>query len=143
MQAYDSSGLSYGNRISVVGITRLLAYAAKQPWGGVLRSTLPGAGEGTLEHRLAGVRLRAKTGTLDRVSALSGWVWLQRSHTWGEFSILSRGMDKSSAARIEDRIATIVSRRAGPRTVPRTRTSSAPTSPVLLALYDWLYRPLV
>ena len=145
VQAYDSSGLSYGNRVSAVGLTRLLHLSAEQPWGKVLRSTLPGAGEGTLEERLAGVRLRAKTGTLDGVSALTGWIWLRRSGTWGEFSILSRGMDKSTAAHMEDRIATIVSLRAGPRSSEPVRTSraSAPAKTVLLALYDWLHRPLV
>ena len=48
---------------------------------------LPAAGEGTLRHRLGGVRLRAKTGTLDNVSALSGWVWNDATDGWIEFSI--------------------------------------------------------
>ena len=37
-----------------------------------LRMALPHANQGTLRHRLGGVRIRAKTGTLINVSALTG-----------------------------------------------------------------------
>jgi D-alanyl-D-alanine carboxypeptidase len=75
---------------------------------------MPAGGQGTLEGRLRDVRVRAKTGTLDGVSALSGWVWLERADTWGQFSILSQGMSKSEASAIEDRIVRIVANRAQP-----------------------------
>jgi D-alanyl-D-alanine carboxypeptidase len=65
-----------------------------------------------LEDRLGGVRVRAKTGTLIGVSALSGYVWLERRATWAEFSILSTGMSKSAAVRIEDAVVRILSDRA-------------------------------
>jgi D-alanyl-D-alanine carboxypeptidase len=107
--AHDASGLSYTNRVSADGVARLLHVADLRPWGPALRSTLPAPGEGTLAGRLAGVRVRAKTGTLlDRVSALSGWVWLHRSHRWATFSILSRGLLKPQAVRIEDAIVRTV-----------------------------------
>ena len=109
VRAYDSSGLSYSNRVSPRGIAKLLAAAEGEPWVGALRKTLPKGDQGTLEDRLPKVRLRAKTGTLENVSALSGWVWLKRPRTWGAFSILSRGMDKPVAANIEDRIVRILS----------------------------------
>ena len=64
---------------------------------------------GTLEDRLTDVRIRAKTGTLDDVSALSGWVWVEKSGGWVEFSILSSGFNEWTAKRIEDRIVRIVS----------------------------------
>ena len=82
-----------GNRVSAAGIVRLLQIAERAPWGETLRGTLPAAGEGTLHDRLAGVTLRAKTGTLIDVSALSGWVWLEREDDWAEFSILSSRFD--------------------------------------------------
>lgn len=110
--AYDSSGLSYGNRISAQDLVSLLWFAESRPWGGELRSALPTGGQGTLEGRLIGVKVRAKTGTLIDISALSGWVWLANESAWGEFSILSRGLSKADAVAIEDRIVKIVANRA-------------------------------
>ncbi|MGH2540440.1 MAG: D-alanyl-D-alanine carboxypeptidase/D-alanyl-D-alanine-endopeptidase [Actinomycetota bacterium] len=113
--AYDASGLSYGNRVSAAGIVRLLQVAERARWGETLRGTLPAAGEGTLQDRLAGVTLRAKTGTLVDVSALSGWVWLEREGDWAAFSILSSGMDDGRAKHIENRIVRVFAANAGPR----------------------------
>src|SRR5439155_19864654 len=62
--AHDGSGLSYTNSVSTNGVARLLSAANRESWGPALRSTLPASGEGTLNGRLFGVRVRAKTGTL-------------------------------------------------------------------------------
>ena len=128
--AHDSSGLSSENRVSPRGLVRLLEVAERQPWGGTFRRTLPVPGQGTLEDRLKGVRLRAKTGTLDGVSALSGWVWLRRTDSWAEFSILSGGMPKSQAAGIEDAIVRTLARyaRHGTRTTGTLTTWSGEPS---------------
>jgi D-alanyl-D-alanine carboxypeptidase/D-alanyl-D-alanine-endopeptidase (penicillin-binding protein 4) len=108
---FDSSGLSYDNRVSAQGILSLLAFAAGSTWGAELRHALAKGGQGTLEYRLHDVRVRAKTGTLDGVSALSGWVWLERQSRWVEFSILSSGMSKYTAVRIEDKIVHVLANR--------------------------------
>jgi D-alanyl-D-alanine carboxypeptidase len=63
--AHDASGLSYRNRISTRGMVRLLGAAEKAHWGRTLRASLAAPGQGTLENRLAGVGVRARTGTLD------------------------------------------------------------------------------
>jgi D-alanyl-D-alanine carboxypeptidase len=105
---YDSSGLSYANRVTARGIVRLLWAAGGTSWGTVLRGVLATGGQGTLEDRLAGVAVRAKTGTLSGVSALSGWVWLKKRGRWAQFSILSRWMPKWVAVGIEDRIVRIL-----------------------------------
>ena len=110
--AHDASGLSYGNRIRPQDMVSLLWFAETRPWVEELRVGLPTGGQGTLEGRLVGVRMRAKTGTLIDISTLSGWVWLTRENAWGEFSIMSRGMSKSDAVAIEDRIVRIVTSRA-------------------------------
>jgi D-alanyl-D-alanine carboxypeptidase/D-alanyl-D-alanine-endopeptidase (penicillin-binding protein 4) len=110
--SFDSSGLSYDNRISASGVARLLRVAELASWGSVLKQTLPAPGEGTLEDRLKGVRLRAKTGTLTAASTLSGYVWLRRSDTWAEMSILSGGMPKSKASEIENEIVRLITRLA-------------------------------
>ena len=116
IDAFDSSGLSYANRVTTSGIVRLLWTADRHPWGATLRSSLPGGGQGTLEDRLSDVRLRAKTGTLENVSALSGWVWLDRAADWGEFSIMSSGMSTWASKTIENRIVrTIAAKASDPR----------------------------
>jgi D-alanyl-D-alanine carboxypeptidase/D-alanyl-D-alanine-endopeptidase (penicillin-binding protein 4) len=109
---YDGSGLSYANRVTARGILKLLWVADAAAWGPVLRDALATGGQGTLEDRLHGVRVRAKTGTLDGVSALSGWVWLEKEGTWTEFSILSRGMPKWVASSIEDAIVRVLTNNA-------------------------------
>jgi D-alanyl-D-alanine carboxypeptidase/D-alanyl-D-alanine-endopeptidase (penicillin-binding protein 4) len=102
--AYDGSGLSYSNRATSNGIALLLGMAEAEPWGEVLADSLATPGSGTLEDRLAGVLVKAKTGTLDGVSSLSGYVWLQRLQTWAEFSILGSNISKSTAVAIEDKV---------------------------------------
>ncbi|HEX6231187.1 MAG TPA: D-alanyl-D-alanine carboxypeptidase [Actinomycetota bacterium] len=104
----DSSGLSYDNRVTAAGMVQLLWEAEGSTWGGRLRRALPAGGQGTLRDRLPTVRLRAKTGTLTGVSALSGWVYAERLGAWVEFSILCAGMSKSQAAPIEDRIVRVM-----------------------------------
>jgi D-alanyl-D-alanine carboxypeptidase/D-alanyl-D-alanine-endopeptidase (penicillin-binding protein 4) len=102
--AFDASGLSSRNRVAPGGLVRLLWVAEDEPWYQPLRTSLPSAGQGTLRGRLRGVGVRAKTGTLSGISALSGWVWLDLEDRWVAFSILSRGMSKTAAVGIEDRI---------------------------------------
>lgn len=109
--SYDSSGLSYSNRIAPKGMVRLLEAAERAPWGHTLRRGLPGGGQGTLRDRLTGVPIRAKTGTLSDISALSGWVGLRRLGADAEFSILSSGLSKWVASDLEDRIVRILHRR--------------------------------
>ena len=111
-RAYDSSGLSYANRVSARTVLKLLWFADRRAWGEALRDSLPMGGQGTLEDRLESVIVHAKTGTLIDVSALSGWVWLERSQEWAEFSILSSGIDASTAKSIESRIVRIVANTA-------------------------------
>ncbi len=112
VRAHDGSGLSYANRVSPRGLTRLLETAENLPWGPALREALPEPGQGTLRGRLKHVRLHAKTGTLSSISALSGYVWLRRTGSWASFSILTRGMSKDAAVRLEDRIVRVLTRRA-------------------------------
>jgi D-alanyl-D-alanine carboxypeptidase/D-alanyl-D-alanine-endopeptidase (penicillin-binding protein 4) len=105
---YDNSGLSYDDRVTASGIVQLLTLAEEEDWGDELRAALPTGGQGTLEDRLLGVKVRAKTGTLTDISALSGWVFSERRGEWIEFSILSSGMSKPVASQIEDRIVRLV-----------------------------------
>lgn len=112
IRAHDGSGLSYANRVSPRGVTRLLEAAEDLPWGDALREALPEPGQGTLGGRMKHLQVHAKTGTLTSISALSGYVWLRRAGSWASFSILTRGVSKDVAVRLEDRIVRILARRA-------------------------------
>lgn len=109
---HDASGLSYANRQTAAGMVRLLWVADAQPWAGTLRMSLPDGGQGTLKGRLKDVRVRAKTGTLDNVSALTGWVWSDAAGAWIEFSLLTSGMNEWKAKTVEDQVVHVLAARA-------------------------------
>jgi D-alanyl-D-alanine carboxypeptidase/D-alanyl-D-alanine-endopeptidase (penicillin-binding protein 4) len=76
---YDGSGLSRQDLVSPRATVKLLRYAARQSWGTEYIESLPLAGvDGTLAARFkalpAAAILRAKTGSLDHVNALSGYL---------------------------------------------------------------------
>ena len=76
---YDGSGMSPEDKIAPRAFTRLLSYASRQPWGAAWRETLPVAGvDGTLDNRFKDSpvmkKMWAKTGTLDEVNSLSGYL---------------------------------------------------------------------
>jgi serine-type D-Ala-D-Ala carboxypeptidase/endopeptidase (penicillin-binding protein 4) len=107
---YDGSGMSPDDRVAPRALTTLLDYASRQPWGAEWRATLPiGGVDGTLEDRFRNPPLKgrvwAKTGTLDEVNALSGYVQAASGKTLA-FSILVNGRRPGSAAEYEaiDRI---------------------------------------
>jgi D-alanyl-D-alanine carboxypeptidase/D-alanyl-D-alanine-endopeptidase (penicillin-binding protein 4) len=104
--AVDGSGLSESNRVSAGGLVEILRYVSQSPQWDAFLSTLPEAGR-TLRRMYstrAARNLRAKTGTIEGVSALTGVVSARN----GErllFSILSNDVASTGAAkRIEDRI---------------------------------------
>ncbi len=88
----DGCGLSRENGISPHAIARLLAFNYHAPSHEMYMGTLAVAGQdGTLEHRFEGADLRgrvlAKSGFIDRVSALSGYLHA-RNDQWYAFSIM-------------------------------------------------------
>lgn len=89
---YDGCGLSPDDLITPRALTRLLVYAAHQPWGAALHTSLPVGGvDGTLSGRFTAPALKgrvsAKTGTLADVNALSGYLTAASGKTL-VFSIL-------------------------------------------------------
>jgi D-alanyl-D-alanine carboxypeptidase/D-alanyl-D-alanine-endopeptidase (penicillin-binding protein 4) len=108
---YDGSGMSSDDRIAPRALTQLLAYGSRQAWGAAWRSTFPIAGvDGTLDNRFRNSplkdRLWAKTGTLNEVNALSGYLTADSGKTLA-FSILVNGHRPGSHAELKaiDRIA--------------------------------------
>ena len=102
---YDGSGMSANDLIAPRAYTTLLTYAARQPWGAEWKATLPIAGvDGTLGGRffknsLLTGKLFAKTGTLNEVNALSGYLTAASGKTV-VFSILVNGHLPGSEAEI-------------------------------------------
>ncbi len=76
---YDGSGLSRHNLITPAAVVQLYSYMAKSPNAQAWRDSLTIAGvDGTLANRMRGTvaqaNFRGKTGTIDQVSALSGYM---------------------------------------------------------------------
>lgn len=79
----DGSGLARDDLVTPRAVVALLRYASRQPWGAEFISTLPVAGvDGTLESRMKGIsgpaEIHAKTGSLEHVRAMSGYVKTSR-----------------------------------------------------------------
>ncbi len=82
----DGSGLSRQNLISPLATSRLLEFMATHEHASVFRNSLPIAGiDGTLRTRMrdtaAAGNVRAKTGSLSHVRALSGYLTTKRGQT--------------------------------------------------------------
>lgn len=101
----DGSGLSHRDRVSTNALVTLLLQARRGPDGQALYNSLPSPGHGTLSFRLAGVPVRAKSGSLFviPVEALSGYVRDAAGHLVA-FSILSQDLSATTARALEDSI---------------------------------------
>jgi PBP4 family serine-type D-alanyl-D-alanine carboxypeptidase len=108
----DGSGLSAQNQVSAGALLKLLRFmAASNHWEGFW-STLPEAGVrgelGRMRNSPAARNLRAKTGTMEGVSSLSGMV-RTRSGERILFSILANDHPSEyRAKRAEDRIGILL-----------------------------------
>jgi D-alanyl-D-alanine carboxypeptidase/D-alanyl-D-alanine-endopeptidase (penicillin-binding protein 4) len=108
---YDGSGMSPNDRVSPRAFTHLLSWASHQPGGAEWRDCFPIAGiDGTLQNRFKTSPLKgklwAKTGTLNEVNALSGYLTAASGQTLA-FSIIVNGHRPDSDAEFQaiDRIA--------------------------------------
>lgn len=100
----DGCGLSVLDRVSPQQLVEVLEAMFYSPHGQEFMDSLPAPGQGTLGYRLGGVRLRAKTGTINRHSALTGYVVSAYGQTIA-FSVLVNDVDATwSAVDLEDRV---------------------------------------
>lgn len=109
----DGSGLSRLNLVTTRELTRLLTDVQREPWFSHFYDALPIAGVserligGTLRSRMSGTpaqgNLRAKTGTLTGVSALSGFV-TNTGHSRFIFSSLINNFTGPPPRDIEDAV---------------------------------------
>jgi D-alanyl-D-alanine carboxypeptidase/D-alanyl-D-alanine-endopeptidase (penicillin-binding protein 4) len=108
LEIFDGSGLSVLNRTNPRTTVRLLSYMADSPMWDNFWETLPEAGDAQGLKRMyrtgAERNLRAKTGTIDHVSALSGYVRAANGERLA-FSIMSNNVPSTwRAKRVEDAI---------------------------------------
>lgn len=100
IELFDGSGLSPYNRITPEATVRFLTWTTTQSWGEAFRATLPiGGRAGSLARRFKGTplegRIFAKTGTVQGVNALSGFL-IAASEEMLVFSLISN--DRASDA---------------------------------------------
>jgi len=109
----DASGLSHGNRISAAALNRVLVEMTRRDdLHPEFEISLAVAGRnGTLRGRRIGPGgvVRAKTGTINGVSSLAGYVTSGARRRFA-FTIISNGVVKDQAVRLEDRIVEVLSR---------------------------------
>ena len=132
IMAVDGSGLSKSNRTSAGALVALLRQMATSDNWDAFVSTLPEAGRRSLRRMYgtnAARNLRAKTGTIDGVSALTGIVTTRDGETL-LFSILSNELRSTGPAkRVEDRIGARLAeflRAADPPPTPTSEGGSPP-----------------
>jgi D-alanyl-D-alanine carboxypeptidase/D-alanyl-D-alanine-endopeptidase (penicillin-binding protein 4) len=117
-RVYDGSGLSRADRITPRQVVNLLTTMAARPVEGTaLQDALPVAGvSGTLAGRMRGTaaagKCTGKTGTLNGVSALSGYC-PTASGDLVAFSLLENEMSSYTAKKIEDRMVPLIARYEG------------------------------
>jgi serine-type D-Ala-D-Ala carboxypeptidase/endopeptidase (penicillin-binding protein 4) len=91
----DGSGLAAGNLVTPHAFAQLLAYMHRHPKGAPFVAALPHAGQpGSLLKRFVGTplegRVIAKTGSIDRVNSLSGYIEQPNGRTV-TFSVQANG----------------------------------------------------
>ncbi|MGM9991390.1 MAG: D-alanyl-D-alanine carboxypeptidase/D-alanyl-D-alanine-endopeptidase [Candidatus Bruticola sp.] len=74
LKMVDGCGLSAKNRISPNQLASVLDAMDRSYYRSWYKESLPHSGRGTLRGRLGDVELRAKTGTLDHDSSLTGYI---------------------------------------------------------------------
>ncbi|MGH6885276.1 MAG: D-alanyl-D-alanine carboxypeptidase/D-alanyl-D-alanine-endopeptidase, partial [Geminicoccales bacterium] len=113
VQAVDGSGLSRRNRASPQQVGELLVAMAEGPEAAAFSHSLAVAGrDGTLADRMRGTAAEGacvgKTGTLDGVSALSGYC--ESGPQTIAYSILMSSVGIDAAHRAQDRMAAAIAR---------------------------------
>ncbi|AXI08910.1 D-alanyl-D-alanine carboxypeptidase/D-alanyl-D-alanine-endopeptidase [Oceanobacillus zhaokaii] len=112
----DGSGISHSNLIPANEITNLLVQIQKRNWFPVYLKSLPAAGAaermigGTLYERLQGKSVRAKTGTIEGVSTLSGYMKTNKGNDLIFSIMINNLLNEEDGKLIEDEIVEIIDR---------------------------------
>jgi len=108
IRVLDGSGLAPGNRVTPGSLVSVLTSVAQSPGWDAFWESLPEAGASTMNRRMSRTRaagnLRAKTGTISRVSSLSGFVRTADGEQLAFAIIGNRLPSQYGAKRLEDRV---------------------------------------
>ena len=106
----DGSGMSRQDRFTPRAVTQLLRHMYLHPWGAEFVQSLPSAGEleSSLHSRMTQPPYRgnvfAKTGTIEGVSALSGYAKAASGKVYAFSILINRARDVWQARQAQDRI---------------------------------------
>ncbi len=134
----DGSGLSRLNRVSARATLHLLDYMSRSDLAEHFDSTLPlAAAPGELRHSLrnrlgmtpAARNLRAKTGTINRVSSLAGYVRSASGERIGFVIFVNETPSTAIAKRIEDAIGIRLARFERPPLPAQQLATTGPEAP--------------
>jgi D-alanyl-D-alanine carboxypeptidase/D-alanyl-D-alanine-endopeptidase (penicillin-binding protein 4) len=116
----DGSGLSYGSRMTAVGLVKVLgAMRQRDDFDDYYRSLAIAGKDGTLDDRMRGTaaagNAHAKTGTLNVANCLSGYVTSANDHLVA-FAILMNGgsLDWAKATEAQDEIVVALAKASLP-----------------------------
>lgn len=115
---FDGSGLSDTNRTSALAIVKALQYADKQPWSELFHRSLAVAADpdGTMNRlfrgTLAAGNLHAKTGYIDDVRTLSGYVRARNGERIA-FSFLYNGRNTFGARSVQSELGELLANYGG------------------------------
>ncbi len=110
----DGSGISHANLIPPVEISKLLFKIQQADWFPVFLQALPAAGYldrmvgGTLNERLEGTNVQAKTGTIYSVSTLSGYVTTNQNKALTFSIMINNLLHEEEGKGIEDTIVRLL-----------------------------------
>ncbi|GAB3792202.1 D-alanyl-D-alanine carboxypeptidase/D-alanyl-D-alanine endopeptidase [Virgibacillus kimchii] len=112
----DGSGISHNNLIPANEISNLLHAAQHENWFSVFLNTLPHAGKsermigGTLRERMHGLNVQAKTGTINGVTTLSGYMQANSGRKLIFSVMINNMLDdlEDEGKELEDRIIEII-----------------------------------
>ncbi|MFD9699685.1 D-alanyl-D-alanine carboxypeptidase/D-alanyl-D-alanine-endopeptidase [Lentzea sp. NPDC059081] len=131
VEVFDGSGMSRLDQFSPDALASILIKAKTKPWFSTWQATLPVAGvDGTLVNRMkntpAAGNVKAKTGSLSGVSALSGYVRTAAGRDL-VFSIVQNNVLLfNSPKSIEDRVAVRLASDGGTQVAQQPQVQSVP-----------------
>ncbi len=108
IHCYDGSGLSEANRVSPTDVCKLLTFMRGHRFAQQYYDSMAVSGrEGTLRSRMGSIsgRVHAKTGTINGVKTLSGYLTLSSDKTLS-FSFLVNEIKGGSVSGVQDRLCT-------------------------------------